>query len=239
MKRFSGIVSDHQLREAISDLEQLGNRASVISVAAIHVLKNELEPVGSAGERRRILFERSFSLPGGLRYRLGRRLDDDEGSWTRKLLKRLVVFSRAWLAGRDAALFRDICDRYFWVEMVPEVEAGLGELAYPFLNTINEAIINYAEYSFRRWSAFRSISAQVFLTEGDLAYGIVRPAGLGLRTFDPLSLRQRKTRGTMGEMRRGWGHTLLMERALFISFDKSPSQRGMMIVVGPEESGRE
>jgi hypothetical protein len=120
--------------------------------------------------------------------------------------------------------------------MVPEIEAGFGELAYPFLNTINEAIINYAEYSFKPWSVLRGIDAQVFLIEGGLAYGIVRPRGVRQRVFDPLSLKPRETPETLGEMRRGWGHTLLMERALFISFDKSPSRRGMMIVVGSDEA---
>ena len=40
---------------------------------------------------------------------------------------------------------------------------------------------------------------------------------------------------TLGLTQRGWGHTLLMQRALFISFDHSVNRRGMMIIVGPEE----
>ena len=235
MKRFSGIVSDDQIREAISDLEELSEKAPIISVAAIHVLKNELDSVETGGERRRILFERSYRLPGSLRYRFGRRLHGNEGSRSVGFLRRVVVSCRAWLRGDDAELFRDTCDRYFWEEMVPGIEAGFGALAHPFLNTINEAIINYAEYSFRHWPGFRSISAQVFCTEGNLAYGIIRPHGLRQRTFDPLDLKERGKPGSLGTMRRGWGHTLLMRRALFISFDHSVNRRGMMIIVGPDE----
>jgi hypothetical protein len=230
VRRFSGIVSNQQIREAISDLEELGKQAPAISVAAIHVLKNELDPIAPGNEKRRILFERSFRLPGSLGYRLRRRLQGDTGG----LLIHLFSFCRAWLKGHDAELFRDSCDRYFWKEMVPVVEGGFGAVAHPFLNTINEAIINYAEYSFRRWSFFRSISAQVFCTEGDLAYGIIRPHGLRQRAFNPLALKRKERRDSLGTMQRGWGHTLLMERALFISFDHSVSRRGMMIVVGPD-----
>jgi hypothetical protein len=239
VKRFSGIVSDHQIRQAISDLEQLSEKAPVISVAAIHVLKNELGTVAQGGERRRILFERSFSLPGGLGHRLRHRLKASKSSRSEGVLSRLMVLCKAWLEGRDAELFRDTCDRYFWTEMVPEIEAGFGALAHPFLNTINEAIINYAEYSFGRWSIFRSISAQVFCTEGNLAYGIIRPHGLRQRAFNPLALKQKEKPGTLGAMHRGWGHTLLMQRALFISFDHSVNRRGMMIVVGPDEPDQE
>ena len=234
VNRLGNILSDHQIRDAISDLEQLSAQAPVVSVAAIHVLKNELGTLERGGERRRILFEQSFSLPGRLGHRLRRRLNSGANGRGEMLLRRLGSLVGAWLKGQDAELFRDTCDRYFWQEMVPAVEAGLGELALPFLNTINEAIINYAEYSFHRWSIFRSISAQVFLTEGDLAYGIIRPRGLRQRSFDPLNLKRREGQQAIGAMRRGWGHTLLMERALFISFDHSVSRRGMMIVVGPD-----
>lgn len=235
MKRFTGIVSDHHIREAISDLEQLSEQAHAISVAAIHVLKDELEPVATGSERRRILFERSFSLPGTIRYRLRRRLNEQAGSRAAELLRRCIVFCRAWLKGEDAELFRDTCDRYFWEEMVPSIEAGFGDLAHPFLNTINEAIINYAEYSFRRWSVLRSLSVQIFCTEGNLAYGIIRPHGLRQRAFDPLALKERGTAGALGMIQRGWGHTLVIERALFVSFDHSVNRRGMMIIVGPDE----
>ena len=235
MKRFLGIVSDQDIRRAISDLEELSEPAHAISVAAIHVLKDELEPVAAGSERRRILFERSFILPGSIRYRLRRRLTKQGGSRSAGLLRRLIVSCRAWLTGKDAELFRDTCDRYFWEEMVPSIEAGFGALAHPFLNTINEAIINFAEYSFRRWSVLRSIRVQVFCTEGDLAYGIIRPYGLRQRAFDPLALKEREKAGSLGAMQRGWGHTLLIQRALFVSFDHSVSRRGMMIVVGPDE----
>jgi len=239
MKRFTGIVSDHDIREAICDLEKLSEGAHAISVAAIHVLKDELDPVAVGGERRRILFEHSFSLPGSIRYRLRRRLNNlkiEDGSRSAGFLRPFIVFCRAWLTGADAELFRDTCDRYFWEEMVPSIEAGFGVLAHPFLNTINEAIINYAEYSFRRWSVLRSIRVQVFCTEGDLAYGIIRPYGLRQRAFDPLALKEREKAGSLGAMQqRGWGHTLLMQRALFVSFDHSVNRRGMMIVVGPDE----
>jgi hypothetical protein len=236
MKRFEGIVSDSEIRQAISDLEELKTKAPGMSVAAIHVLKNELDPAAAASEKRRILFERTFSLPGSLRYRLRRRLRGRGRSRGVEHLRRILSSSYAWSAGKDAELFRDTCDRYFWEEMVPDVEAGFGELAHPFLNTINEAIINYAEYSFRPWAILRRISAQVFCTEGNLAYGIVRPHGLRQRAFDPLVLKQRDRPQALGTMQRGWGHTLLMKRALFISFDHSVNRRGMMIVVGPDES---
>ena len=118
---------------------------------------------------------------------------------------------------------------------MPAIEENFGEVAEPLMNTINEAIINYAEYSFRRWAALRRITAQIFLTEGELAYGIVRPYGTRLRLFDPLKLKEKQP-GALHEMQRGWGHTLLMRRALFISFDHSPTNRGLMIIVGPESA---
>ena len=239
MRRFSGIVSESQIREAISDLEGLSEQAPAISVAAIHVLKNELDPAPRGSERRRILFEQSFRLPGSAGRRFRNRLSGGKDSHDEGFLARLMNLCGAWLRGNDAELFRDTCDRYFWQEMVPDIEAGLGDLAHPFLNTINEAIINYAEYSFRRWAIFRSISAQVFSTEENLAYGIIRPHGLRQRAFNPLALKQRGNPGTLGAMQRGWGHTLLMQRALFLSFDHSVSRRGMMIVVGPDEPGQE
>lgn len=234
VKRLGDIVSDHRLREAISDLEQLSEKSPVISVAAVHVLKNELDTIPRGEGRREILFEQSFQLPGGLGRRILNRLRSSGNARDDGFFRRLLTLGRAWLKGGDAELFRDTCDRYFWKEMVPAVENGLGDLASPFLNTINEAIINYAEYSFRPWSVFRSITAQVFLTEGNLAYGIVRPHGSRQRPFDPLTLKQRDKRPPLGSMRRGWGHTLLMQRALFISFDDSARKRGMMIVVGPD-----
>jgi hypothetical protein len=237
LRRLDDIVSDRQIREAISDLEQLSETSPVISVAAIHVLKNELGTAASGAGRRRVLFEQSFELPGGLGRRIMNRLRRHDGDQGEGFVRRFTTLARAWLEGSDGELFRDTCDRYFWQEMVPAVETGMGDLAEPFLNTINEAIINYAEYSFRPWSIFRTISAQVFLTEGNLAYGIIRPRGTRQQAFDPLSLRQRDKPPAIGDMRRGWGHTLLMQRALFLSFDDSDRERGMMIVVGPDEPG--
>ncbi len=224
MKRLEGIASEGRIREAISDLEKLRTESPVISVAAVHVLKNELEPVGSDPASRRLLFERTFHLPAA------------EAAGSASPARRWLGF-RESLAGSGAEAFRDACDRSFWRLMVPPITREFGALAEPFMNTINEAIINYAEYSFRPWAAFRRISAQIFLTEDDLAYGIVRPYGLRQRIFDPLAFSEKKA-DTLREMRRGWGHTLLMRRALFISFDHSPRQRGMMVVVGPESGGR-
>ena len=197
------------------------------SVAAIQVLKNELEAPAS-GTEREVLFAARYVIPGGL----WRRLRDIYRGGDRPGLRNLWAGFRSWLGGSDAARFRDRCDAYFWREVVPEIEANFGAVAEPFMNTINEAIINYAEHSFRRWAALRRVSAQIFLTEGELAYGIVRPYGLRLRLFDPLKLKEKQP-GALHRMRRGWGHTLLMRRALFISFDHSPSNRGLMLIVGP------
>lgn len=176
------------------------------------MLKNELDPVEPEPPGRRLLFERTFVLPG-----------PGAGG----------VSVGEWLGGGGAETFRDACDRSFWERMVPAVSEAFGELAEPFLNTINEMIINYAEYSFKSWALFRRITAQVFLTDDRLAYGIVRPHGWPQRVFNPLELKEKKAE-TLREMHRGWGHTLLMRRALFISFDHSPKRRGMMVVVGPE-----
>ena len=199
---------------------------SSFSVAAIQVLKNELEPA-APGTERQVLFEQEFTIPGAL----GRRLRDMYKGGPKPGLAGLLANFTAWLTGRNTELFRDRCDAYFWEELVPIIEQNFGELAEPFMNTVNEAIINYAEYSFRRWAALRRITVQIFLTEDDLAYCIVRPYGTRLRFFDPLKLKEKQA-GSIHEMRRGWGHTLLMQRALFISFDHSPTNRGLMIVVG-------
>ncbi len=213
----------------LEELEELAGDGSSFSVAAIQVLKNELGAPAS-GTERQILFQAQYVIPG----RLGRRLRDiyrgganpgTGGLWSNFL---------AWLTGRDTERFRDRCDAYFWKELVPDIEQNFGAVAEPFMNTINEAIINYAEYSFRRWAALRRITAQIFFTEGELAYGIVRPYGMRLRLFDPLKLKEKQP-GAIQQMKRGWGHTLLMRRALFISFDHSPTNRGLMIIVGPED----
>ena len=214
MDRLQGIASSDEIRKAISELEALGSDAQAVSVAAVHVFKSELGPASADEPKREILFERIFTIPGGPLYQLGKRLGGRPGRRSNRPER-----------------FRERCDRYFYEEMVPVIERNFGAVAEPFMNTINEAILNYSEYSFRPGSLFRRVVAQVFRTDGDLAYAIIRPAGTGLRSFDPLSLRK-KTPGTIKEMHRGWGHALLMSRALFISFDHAPKRRGLMVVVG-------
>jgi hypothetical protein len=229
LKRLDANLPPTEVSRLLSELEELTAGGSSFSVAAIEVLKNELEPA-AAGTEREILYQAEHVIPG----RLGRRLRDiyrSGGGWGPG---RLWTNFTAWLAGRDADRFRDRCDAYFLEEVVPEIEEHFGAVAEPFMNTINEAIINYAEHSFRRWAALRRITAQIFLTEDELAYGIVRPYGLRLRLFDPLKLKERQA-GALHQMKRGWGHTLLMRRSLFISFDHSPANRGLMMIVGPED----
>ena len=222
------IVPPDEVSRLLEEVEEMAAADASFSVAAIQVLKNELQAPAS-GVEREVLFQARYVIPG----RLGRRLRDIYRGGGEPSLRHLWTNFLAWLAGKDAESFRDRCDAYFWREIVPDIEAHFGPVAEKFMNTINEAIINYAEYSFRRWAALRRISAQIFLTEGDLAYGIVRPYGLRLRLFDPLKLKEKQP-GAIGRMKRGWGHTLLMRRALFISFDHSPTNRGLMIIVGPE-----
>ena len=229
MSRFK-IVRRADVPKVLEELEEMAADGSSFSVAAIRVLKNELEPPAD-GTEREVLFQAGYVIPG----RLGRRLRDIYEGDSEPGIANLWRNFRAWLSGDDAEQFRDRCDAYFWREMVPAIEENFGPVAEPFMNTINEAIINYAEYSFRRWAALRRISAQIFFTEGDLAYGIVRPYGLRLRLFDPLKLKEKQP-GAIQNMKRGWGHTLLMRRALFISFDRSPTNRGLMIIVGPDGS---
>ncbi len=228
MKRLEEIVPRADVPRLLSELEEIAADGSSFSVAAIQVLKNELEPA-SPGTEREILYAAEFTIPGELR----RRLRDIYRSGAKPGLASLLENFAAWLTGTNTELFRDRCDAYFWRELVPAIEENFGAVAEPFMNTINEAIINYAEYSFRRWAAFRRITVQILLTEGELAYGIVRPYGTRLRLFDPLKLKEKQP-GAIHEMRRGWGHTLLMRRALFISFDHAPTNRGLMIIVGPE-----
>ncbi len=228
LKSLDKIVPPADVPLLLGELEEMAADGSSFSVAAIQVLKNELEAPAS-GLEREILFQAEYVIPG----RLGRRLRDIYRGGDKPGIGRLWENFVAWLTGRDAERFRDRCDAYFWDELVPAIEENFGAVAEPFMNTINEAIINYAEYSFRRWAALRRVTAQIFLTEGDLAYGIVRPYGMRLRLFDPLKLKERQP-GAIQRMKRGWGHTLLMRRALFISFDHSPANRGLMIIVGPE-----
>ena len=187
------------------------------------MLKNELDAAGPEAPAQRLLFERTFTLPDDAEETAPDNVESSLGEWLR--------------GGAGAGeRFRDACDHCFWQEIVPPVTDEFGEVAEPFLNTINEVIINYAEHSFKPWALFRRITAQIFLTEDRLAYGIVRPHGLRQRVFDPLALKEKKA-DTLRNMRRGWGHTLLMQRALFVSFDHSPKQRGMMVVVGPDDAG--
>lgn len=207
-----GILPDETLEAAVSDLKELADQSPVLSVAAMHVLKNELGDVSGVVERRKLLASRRFVLPG------------DSGGWSN---------FPGWLAGTNNIAFRDRCDSAFWGQVVPYLEENFGDVAEPLMNTVNEAVINYAEYSFRRWSMRRRVATQLFLTEDQLGYAIIRPLGTRLRVFDPLELKE-KTAETLEETKRGWGHTILMRRALFISFDKSPTRRGLMIVVGPD-----
>lgn len=228
MKRLEDIVSRSDVPQILSELDQVAANGSSFSVAAIQVLKNELEPL-EAGTEREVLYSQEFMIPGGL----GRRLKDIYRSGPRPGVVALLANFSAWLTGRNTELFRDRCDAYFWKELVPAIEANFGELAELLMNTVNEGIINYAEYSFRRWAALRRITVHIFLTEDNLAYCVIRPYGTRLRFFDPLKLKERQA-GAIHEMRRGWGHTLLMHRALFISFDHAPANRGLMIIVGAE-----
>jgi hypothetical protein len=230
VKRLDKIVPRADVPRLLSELDEMATSGSSFSVAAIQVLKNELDPPPS-GTEREILFQAEYVIPG----RLGRRLRDVYRSGGKPGLGRLWDNFNCWLGGRDAERFRDRCDAYFWKELVPAIEENFGPVAEPFMNTINEAIINYAEHSFRRWAALRRVTAQIFFTEGELAYGIVRPYGTRQRLFDPLKLKEKQP-GAIHQMKRGWGHTLLMRRALFISFDHSPTNRGLMIIVGPEEA---
>jgi hypothetical protein len=228
LKKLQEIIPRADVPQLLSELEEVSAEGSSFSAAAIQVLKNELRPT-VPGTRREILAVAEFTIPGGL----WRRLRDIYRSGPRSGVASLLANFSAWLTGRNTELFRDRCDAYFWKVLVPVIEENFGAAAEPLMNTINEAIINYAEYSFRRWAAFRRITVQMFLTEDELAYGIVRPYGTRLRFFDPLKLKEKRP-GAIHEMRRGWGHTLLMSRALFISFDQSPTNRGLMIIVGPE-----
>lgn len=222
MSDLDQVVPDSsRLEEVVSDLEDLADRSPLISVAAIHILKNELGALDGDAVRREILFERRFSLPGGLLARL-------------RSPRRVLGDLWAWLSGADQTRFRDRCDQRFWETVVPVIEAEFGEVAEPMMNTAAEAIINYAEYSFKPWSLGRRVTAHLFLTEDQLGYAIVRPRGLRLRVFDPLALKE-KSPETLADHKRGWGHTILMRQALFMSFDKTPRRRGLMIVVGPNE----
>ena len=209
------MIHDLDLDRAIEDLEALAGEAPVMSAAAVYILKNELDRIDDPEIGRELIFHRRFHLP-----------EKSAPSWRRL---------RDWLSGRDAIAFRDRCDRAFWEQVVPVIEAQFGELADLVMNTVNEAVINYAEYSFRPWSLGRRVMVDLFLTEGNLAYTIIRPSGTRLAVFDPLELKE-KSPETLLNRKRGWGHTILMRRALFVSFDHQPRRRGMMIVLGADEN---
>jgi hypothetical protein len=217
-------VRSSEIDELISDLETVAEESPVFSVAAVHILKNELALIEEPAARRNILFDQEFVLPGTLPQRIRGWFPSLSGAW-----KNLT----AWLTGGDAEIFRDRCDRGFWDDMVPVIEAKFGNVAEPIMNTVNEAILNYAEYSFKRWALWRKVVVRLFRTEDDLAYAIIRPRGLRVAVFDPLELKE-KSPETVLDQRRGWGHTILMRHALFVSFDQAPKMRGMMIIVGPE-----
>ncbi len=233
MNMLDGITDESTVSTVISELEELNTEETAQNVgAAIYVLKNELAPLGAAEVKRTILYEVRFTMPEGLLYRI-------RGDWKRlsksglgTVLREEIGALWSWLCGRDEEHFRDRCDQYFWKEMVPVIGAGFGDLGDALLNTINEAIINYAEYSFRPRALRRRVHVHLFKTEGDLAYTIIKPSGSLIKSFDPLALKRRQ--GSRRPLKRGWGHTLLMERALFLSFDQEPRRRGMMIIVGPD-----
>lgn len=235
---FDDLVTDEQLPSVIAELERIAEEApNEPRVGAIHVLKNELGQFRSGLEHRELEYSRVFCLPGTWGYRWGRLRE-----WAREegwgaALRRLLDDFAAWFRGEDNERFRDRCDHYFWAEIVPEIEANFGDLAEPMANTVNEAIINYAEHSFGPRAMRRRVKAHLFKTEGELGYAIVRPFGTKLVTFDPLQLKQKKLTD-LKTGKRGWGFTIMLSRALFISFDSTPRRRGMMIIVGPdEESG--
>ena len=210
------MAAEDGLDQVLSDLEEIGERAPVMTAAAVYVLKNEMARLDEPPARRELLYEGHFVLPGGAAREPGR--------------------LRGWLSGRDREAFRDRCDRAFWRQVVPVIEREFGDLAELVMNTVNEAIINYAEYSFKPWALGRRVVVQLFRTEGELAYAIVRPRGLRLNRFDPLALKERSS-DTLLHRKRGWGHTLLMQRALFVSFDRAPRMRGMMIIMGDAGEG--
>ncbi|NJL26937.1 MAG: hypothetical protein HC897_03150 [Thermoanaerobaculia bacterium] len=228
-----GLLAAAEIPPVLEELEKISAETqSGVSVAALHILKNEMHRVALAPEARRIECERIFYPPGGLGHQL-RNLRHQRGGSALGLVKGALEDVRFWFRGTDAERFRDRCDEYFWEVMVPEIESRFGRLAGPMANTINEAIMNYAEYSFGRWAVRRRIKVHLFKTEGELGYAILRPLGTRMRTFDPLALKT-KHLDDLHTGRRGWGFTIMLGQALFISFDHSPHRRGMMIIVGPE-----
>lgn len=224
------VISRDTIPEVIAELEQLSAAASDVSLGAIYVLKNELEPLPRDSPRRRLEIDRTYVLPSSV---LATFTHERRRVGLGAALRWWLSSRWAWLRGVDATHFRDRCDRAFWREVVPDVTASFGVMADVVLNTINEAIINYAEYSFGPWAVWRRIHIRLFKTEGDLVYAIIRPSGHRLRSFDPLALKTREI-APAKLLKRGWGHTLIMERALFLSFDHEPRRRGMLVILGPD-----
>ncbi len=232
MKKLDGITSDEELPSVIAELEELSENSPSIRLGALHILKNELGELDLDAESRGIEYERRFLVPGSLWHKARRALRGPDGGLG-TACRRLAADFGAWLRRDDSEGFRDRCDQTFFEQIVPEIDANFGDLAGPMNNTINEAIINYAEYSFKRYALGRRIAVHMFKTEGNLGYAIVRPLGTRLRAFDPLALKK-KHPTELHKAKRGWGFTIMMERALFISFDRAERMRGMMVIVGPE-----
>lgn len=224
------VVGDHTIPSIMAELEELEGLAPAVRQGAILILKNELGSLPEDDWARKVVFNQEFALPVGFSLRMSKRIKNRGFFFA---VRELVGDLFFWVVGKDQERFRDLCDRCFWRIMVPSISESFGAFADRVLNTINEAIINYAEYSFRPWSARRRIHVHLFKTDRDLAYVIIRPTGTRLRSFDPLALKRRSSDSTMAK-KRGWGHTLLMERALFLSFDHEPKRRGMLIIIGPE-----
>lgn len=230
-----GLLAAAEIPPVVAELEKLSAETpSGVSVAALHILKNEMHRLEPGSRARRVEYERVFNLPGGLSYRLRKLWREGDGTKLGGLARGLFDDLRYWLRGEDAERFRERCDEYFWEVMVPEIDANFGRLAGPMSNTVNEAIMNYAEHSFQSYALCRRVRVHLFKTEGELGYAILRPLGTRLRTFDPLALKT-KHLDDLHTGRRGWGFTIMLGQALFISFDHTPHRRGMMIIVGPEE----
>jgi len=229
-----GVVDHRTIPSVIAELEKMNGDSATIRSGAIYILKNELTPGSQGDPKREVLYDRLFVIPGGIltRFRLDLQRHGFVGA-----LKELTTDFWLWIVGRDVERFRDRCDRCFWHQMVPDISSNFGDLADRILNTINEAIINYAEYSFARLAVRRRITAHLFKVEGNLAYVIIRPSASRIRSFDPLSLKAREPGSA--PRKRGWGHTLLMERALFLSFDRAARRRGMMIIIGPDSASQQ
>ncbi len=228
---FRDVIDESTIHSIVAELEGMAKESPIVAHGAIYILKNELVPAAADAPKRRLTFNRTYVLP----HRTIRRLTS--AARNKNLFATLMALAREgwlWLAGRDSEIFRDRCDRCFSRTLAPDVIAELDSMADVVLNTVNEAIINYAEHSFDKHALRRRIHVRIFQTDNDLVYVIVRPSGTRFQPFDPLSLTTRP-QGTSHLKKRGWGHTLIMERALFLSFDRTPQHRGMLIILRPEE----